>query len=299
MTATTLPGDDLAATPRDRAARGRLERKPLQPRSVILAVLAYLIAILFILPYVDMFITALRPHNELQSSTLLPKHWDWSNFSTLFSGPYGFADSLQVSLEVAGGSTLLVLLVALPAAYYTARKRFRFRGVFLVLVLVTQMFQPPAMLVGIYSEFLNFGLLNTVTALILVNAGFNLAFAVWILNAYFSSIPAELEEAAMVDGTSRVGAMVRIALPLALPGIVTAVVFSFIAAWNEFIVALVLNTTPNKQTLTVNLNSYIGQYQIDWGHLFAGSFIATIPVIILFAAIESRVVNGLTAGSIK
>jgi multiple sugar transport system permease protein len=133
------------------------------------------------------------------------------------------------------------------------------------------------------------------------DAGFNLAFAVWLMNGYFSSIPVELEEAAMVDGASKLGALARITLPLAIPGIVTALIFTFIGAWNEFLVALTLTlgTSHGQQPLTVGINSYIGQYSIDWGHLFAGAVIATVPVIVLFAFIEGRVVSGLTAGSIK
>ncbi len=141
---------------------------------------------------------------------------------------------------MAGGATVLVLLVALPAAYYTARHRFFGRTLFLLLVLCTQMFQPAAILVGIQREFISFNLPSPILSLILVNAGFNLAFAVWLLNGYFSSIPVELEEAAMVDGSSRLGALVRITLPLAAPGIVTALIFTFIGAWNEFLVALTL-----------------------------------------------------------
>jgi multiple sugar transport system permease protein len=279
------------------AARARKRsRRRLTPRGLILSLAAYLIAIIFLLPYVEMVITALRPPAELQERGYLPKHWDWTNFSSIWKT--GFGTNLKVSLEIAGGATLLVLIVALPAAYYTARRKFRLRLFFLVLVLATQMFQPAALLVGIQRQFTSYGLSPT-WSLILVNAGFNLAFAVWILNAYFSSIPSELEEAAMVDGTSRLGALSRITLPLALPGIVTALIFTFIAAWNEFIVALTLSGNPANAPLTVAINNYIGQYSVDWGHLFAGSVIATIPVIILFAVIEGKVVGGLTAGSIK
>jgi multiple sugar transport system permease protein len=274
----------------------RMRRLP-PGKKLIFAVMAYVIAIIFLLPYAEMVITAMRPNKELLDPNYVPKHWDWSNFTSIWKT--GFGTNLKVSLEVAGGATALVLLVALPAAYYTARRRFRGRGLFLLLVLVTQMFQPAAMLVGIQREFLSFDLPSPVFSLILVNAGFNLAFAVWILNAYFSSIPAELEEAAMVDGTGRLGALGRITLPLALPGIVTALIFTFIGAWNEFIVALTLTASPSQYPLTVAINNYVGQYSVDWGHLFAGSVIATIPVIILFAFIEGKVVGGLTAGSIK
>jgi multiple sugar transport system permease protein len=297
LTAETVPAltpPDAREHPEPRPPR---RRRRIRPATVIYAAIAYVVAILFVIPYAEMVVAAARPSNELKDPDYLPSHFVWTNFTTLWSG--GLGGNLGVSLRVAGGATALALLVALPAAYYTARRKFRGRTAFLVLVLVTQMFQPTAMLVGIYKEFLDLGLTNSIFALILVNAGFNLAFATWILNAYFSSIPAELEEAAMVDGSSRLGALLRITLPLAWPGVVTALIFTFIAAWNEFVVALILTTDPSKQPLTVALDSFIGGYQIDWGHLFAASAVATIPVIILFALIERKVVSGLTAGSIK
>jgi multiple sugar transport system permease protein len=264
---------------------------------LIYAGIAYIVATIFLLPYIEMIISAVRPADQMLDRDFLPSHFDVRSFLDIWTT--GFGNNLRISLEVAGGSTILVLLVAIPAAYYTARQRFRGRGAFMLLVLVTQMFQPTAMLVGIYREFLSFGMIDTVSSLILVNAGFNMAFAVWILNAYVSAIPHELEEAAFIDGSTRLGALFRVTLPLALPGIVTALIFTFIAAWNEFIVALTLTTSSTTEPLTVALNSYVGQYQVDWRHLFAGSVIATIPVIILFALIEGKVVGGLTAGSIK
>ncbi len=286
---------EQARVPSPRRTRSRR----VNGRTLAISLAAYLIAMIFILPYAEMVITALRPANELTSPGYIPKHWDFSSFTSIWKT--GFGGSLGASLKVAGGATLVVLVVALPAAYYTARRRFRGRTLFLLLVLSTQMFQPAAMLVGVQREFTSFNLPSPILSLILVNAGFNLAFAVWILNAYFSSIPVELEEAAMVDGTGRLGALMRITLPIALPGVVTALIFTFIGAWNEFLVALTLTLgqPASKTPLTVFINSYIGQYSIDWGHLFAGSVIATLPVIALFAVIEGRVVSGLTAGSIK
>jgi multiple sugar transport system permease protein len=294
------------ASPATGDAGGAAQAPRLQPvrqraltrRTFVLSVLAYAIALIFLLPYLEMIVAALRPHDQLLAANLLPTHFNFSNFTTIWAT--GFGGNLIESLVIAGGATVLVLLVAVPAAYYSARHRFRGRSLFLLLVLATQMLQPAAMLVGIQREFSSFDLPPTLS-LILVNAGFNMAFAVWILNAYFASIPVELEEAAMIDGSSRLGALGRVTLPLAAPGIVTALIFTFIAAWNEFIVALTLSLglASNHQPLTVAINSYIGQYSVDWGHLFAGSVIATIPVIILFAVIEGRVVSGLTAGSIK
>ena len=296
----------VTASPRTAAREtGRPELPPRSRRSrsrtvktTIVAIVAYLVAIVFVLPYAEMFIVAGRTPAELLDQNLLPKSFTFSNFASIWAT--GFGGNLQTSLMVAGGATVLVFLVALPAAYYSARRRFRGRTLFLLLVLATQMFQPAAMLVGLQREFIDLGL-PTIVSLILINAGFNLAFSVWILNAFFSSIPVELEEAAMVDGLSRFGALMRITIPLAMPGIVTALIFTFISAWNEFLVALTLSlaSDPDQRPLTVAINGYIGQYSVDWGHLFAGSLIATVPVIILFALIEGRVVSGLTAGAIK
>ena len=293
MTVATKPASRLSAT-----ARPAPRRRP-SLRTWLIAGTAYVVAAIFLLPYLEMLVMAVRPNSELELATILPKHFTFSNFTTLWSGS-GLGGAIGTSLQIAAGATVIVLLVALPAAYCTARSRFRGRTAFLLLVLATQMFQPAAMLVGIQREFSNFGLPPTLS-LIFINAGFNLAFAVWILNAFFSSIPVELEEAAMVDGLGKVGALLRITLPLAAPGIVTALIFTFISAWNEFLVALTLSLgeSTSQQPLTVAINQYIGEYSVDWGHLFAAGLVATVPVIILFAIIERRVVSGLTAGAVK
>jgi multiple sugar transport system permease protein len=284
---------------RARGARRRRRRYPERPtwRTVILTASTYVIGFIFIFPYLDMIITSLRAQGELQSSAILPRRFDFSAYPALLRS--GLLHNLLVTILIAGGATIVVLLVATPAAYYTARFRFRGRFLFLALVLVTQMLQPASLLVGIYRQYYVIGGLNTVWSLILVNAGFNMAFAVWILTAYFGSIPKDLEEAAMVDGTTRLGALRHVTLPLAGPGIVTALIFTFIAAWNEFLVALTLTSTPDKQPLTVAINNFLGAYSIAWQNMFAASVVATIPVIVLFATIERKVVSGLTAGSIK
>ncbi|MFB7378506.1 carbohydrate ABC transporter permease [Kitasatospora purpeofusca] len=286
----------MQTTERRTALRAR--REPIRPRTLVVAAVAWGLAALFLLPYLEMVVTAVRPADELRDAGYLPSHFAWSNLVDVWRDST-LGTNLRVTLLVAGGSTLLALAVALPAAYCTARTRFRGRKLFLLLVLVTQMFQPTALLVGLYREFHQLDMLNSVWTLILCNAAFNLAFTVWILTAYIGSIPVALEEAAMLDGLGRFGTLRKVVLPLAMPGIVTAVVFTFISAWNEFVMGLTLSTRSDSQPLTVGINSFIGNYTVQWNFLFAGSVIAILPVVVLFAVIERHVVSGLTAGSVK
>jgi multiple sugar transport system permease protein len=247
-----------------------------------------------------MLFTAAKPEAELRVTPprLTPLVWHWTNFlAVLRDGE--FQTWLRGSLVVALASMALVITAAVPAAYYTARHRFRGRTAFLFLVLVTQMFSPTSLVVGLHREFFELDLINTYTALILTNAAFNLAFAIWILRAFFASIPREIEEAAAVDGCGRPRVLVSIVLPLSLPGLVTAAIFAFIAAWNEYIVALTLMTDPDKKPLTVGVTSYVTAYVQHWNSLFAASIIAIVPVVVLFVLIERYLVGGLTAGSVK
>src|SRR4030095_5474349 len=231
-----------------------------------------LIAAVVLAPYLVMLFTAAKPASELRTSPprLTPLAWQWGNFVDVLRDP-DFQTWLRVSIVVAAASTALALLAAVPAAYYTARHRFRGRTAFLFLVLVTQMFSPTALVVGLHREFFELDLINTYGALILTNAAFNLAFAVWILRAFFVSIPREIEEAAAVDACGRLRTLWEIVLRLSRPGVVTALIFSFIAAWNEYIVALTLMTDPDKKPLTVGITSYVTAYVQHWNSLFAAS----------------------------
>jgi multiple sugar transport system permease protein len=269
-------------------------------RRALLAAAGAAVGVAFVAPYLVMALDALKPVAELRATPprLLPAQWRWQNFAEIVGDP-AFRSALGVSLVVAVASTALAVAAAVPAAYYTARHRFRGRSAFLFLVLVTQMFSPTALVVGLYREFFELGLVNTYAALILTNAAFNLAFAVWILRAFFAAIPREIEEAAEVDGCGRIGALLRVVLPLSRPALVTAVIFAFIAAWNEYVVALTLVTTAEMKPLTVALTSYVTAYVQHWNLLFAASVIAIVPVVVLFALIDRYLVSGLTAGSLK
>jgi multiple sugar transport system permease protein len=275
-------------------------------KKTLLVGIGVLVMFFFLAPYLQMLITALTPADELYEipAQYLPSRFEFDNFIQVWEEAplWGY---LKSSLIVAGFATILVLVVSLPAAYYTARYRYRGRLLFLLLVLITQMFAPTALVIGIYREFVSIGEIfpaagvNTYVALIIVNAAFTLAFSTWIMVAYFSTIPVELEEAASIDGATRLGVLRRVTLPLALPGIITAAIFTFIAAWNEFVIALTLAQSPNIHPLTVGVTTFIGQYRVEWQFLFASSLIAIVPVVILFIIIEKWLVGGLTAGGVK
>jgi multiple sugar transport system permease protein len=269
-------------------------------RPAAMPVIGLGVALAFLWPYLVMLLDAFRPSGDVVTTppSLLPRVWKWTTFGEVF-GDERFRAWLLTSVVVAVASTVIVVLVAVPAAYFTARFRFRGRIAFLFLVLITQMFSPTSLVVGIYREFFSLNLVNTYLALILTNAAFNLAFAVWILHGFFASIPKEVEEAAELDGCGPVTRLRRIMLPLTLPGLVTATIFTFIAAWNEYVVALTLMLDDNKKPLTVGINSYVTGYEQNWDQLFGASIIAIVPVVILFAIIEKHLVGGLTAGSVK
>ena len=261
---------------------------------------AYFIAWLFVYPYINMFLTSVKSHDELYATptTYLPRVWQWRNYIDVWDNA-PIASFLKSSLIVSLSATILVLIVSVPAAYFISRYRFKMRGPFLLLVLTTQMFSPTALIIGIFREVDFFKLLDSYLALIILNAGFNLAFAIWLLSGFFSSIPVEIEEAALIDGCTRVQALRRVTLPIALPGLVTAVIFTFVAAWNEFTIALTIMSSVDKKPIPVGITQFIGQYDIAWEFLFTSTIIAIIPVVILFISIEKYLVGGLTAGSVK
>ncbi len=292
MTALTGP---RAARPSKRPASLRKRLRP-----YYLSLIGLIITLIFVSPYAVMLLDALRPASDVLSSppTFLPREWQWNTFGTVLSDDR-FLNWLKTSLIVAISSTVIVLLAAIPAAYFTARFRFPGRTAFLLVVLITQMFSPTSLVVGLYREFFDLTLVNTYLSIIITNSAFNLAFAIWILQGFFASIPKDVEEAAHLDGCGRVRTLWHVMLPLTLPGLVTTVIFTFIAAWNEYVVALTLMQDDSKKPLTVGISSYVTGYQQHWDELFAASLIAVVPVVILFAMIEKHLVGGLTAGSVK
>ncbi len=278
--------------------RGGIDRPP-NPWGIALGALG--IVVFFSFPYALMFISSLKTRLEINNipPDYFPATPRFSNYLEVWTTEVAPGASLLSTTVVSVGATLLVLLVATPAAYYVARFRFPGRMVFLLLVLCTQMLQPTVLAVGLFQEFKGWGGYAVWGALILVNAAFNLSFAIWIMQAFFASVPKEIDEAALIDGLGRLQTMFRISLPLVWPGIVTAVVFVFVNSWNEFSAAFILVNQTQLQPLTVSMPRFLGLYIKDWQYLFTVAMIAIIPVVILFSLIEKRLIGGLTAGAGK
>ena len=259
-----------------------------------------LICIVILYPYFVMFLTALKSREEIfaMNGTVFPKVWMWENFAEIWKRA-PMAQYMLNSIVIAGGSTAIAMVCGIPAAYALARMKFKGQTAFLGFIIISQMFAPVVLLIGIYKVMSIFGLTNSIVGLIFINAAFNQAFTIWLLRGTFMSISAEMEQAATIDGCNRLQAMFKILLPVAAPGIVTTLIFIFINAWNEYTVALCLISTDTLKPMTVGINIFNGYNIIEWQYLFAGSLVAIVPVVILFMSIEKNLTSGLTAGGVK
>lgn len=273
-------------------------------KKIISRVFLYLVVIIICLitlyPYFVTICTALKSRAEIfsTSGTVFPIHAILSNLTDVWSKA-PMSSYMLNSILIAGGSTLLAMLCGIPAAYALSRMKFKGQTAFLGFVIVSQMFAPVVLLIGIYKVMMSLHLTNSIVGLIFINAAFNQAFAIWLLRGTFMSISSEMEQAATIDGCNRVQALIKILLPVAAPGIVTALIFVFINAWNEYTVALTLISTDTFKPLTVGINIFNGYNMIEWQYLFAASLYAIVPVVVLFIGIEKNLVGGLTSGGVK
>jgi multiple sugar transport system permease protein len=281
-----------------------MAKKPLTLKNAVLRTLLYLVVIIVcvvtLYPYFAMVCTALKSRAEIFSmnGTILPIHALWSNFIDIWSRA-PMANYMLNSLLIAGGSTVIAMLCGIPAAYALARMKFKGQTAFLGFVIVSQMFAPVVLLIGIYKVMSILTLTDSIIGLIFINAAFNQAFTIWLLRGTFMGISPEMEQAATIDGCNRIQGMTKVLLPVAAPGIVTTLIFIFINAWNEYTVALCLISTSEREPLTVGINVFNGYNMIEWQYLFAASLFAIVPVVILFMCIEKNLVSGLASGGVK
>lgn len=264
-----------------------------------LALSPLVVVILF--PFVVMLSTALKPPAEVVAfpPTWLPEAPRLANFTDMWTAT-GFGRALLNSILISAGSTLLCLVIAVPAAYAAARLPFRGKPAYRQFLLITQMLSPIVLVLGIFRLMAAMGLVDRPLALVLAYAAFNLAFAVWMLQSYFRTIPVELEEAAKLDGASTMQALLLVFLPLAAPAFGVTAIFVFIHAWNEFVLALTLLRDQANFTLTIQIFSQVGgRYQVAWELVMAATLLASVPVAIVFALLQRSLVKGLALGAVK
>jgi multiple sugar transport system permease protein len=270
-----------------------------QPRGLRLLA-AGLVVLNGFFPALWILLTSLKTEAELVRTPISY----WPHTLTLDNYVRAFADQpllryLGNSLAVALGATAVSLVVATLAAYALARLNLKHRQLILTAIVASTMFPLVTLLVPIFETMRNLGLLNTYTALILPYTVLNLPVCTLVLVSFFQGIPKDLENAAMIDGCTRLGALFRVVLPLAAPGVFTAGILAFVNAWDEFLLALSLNSSASMRTLPVGITLYQGEFTFPWPIISAALIVAIVPVAVLIALFQERVVGGLTQGGLK
>ncbi|MGO4125568.1 carbohydrate ABC transporter permease [Inquilinus sp. YAF38] len=258
------------------------------------------LAAIVLLPFWFIATGAIKAPQEIiaRVPTLVPHSFTLRHFDKLL-GASDYPRYLGNSLVVGLGSTAITVVLSVLAAYGFYRLRFPGRDLLFRAVLVAYAFPGILILIPLYGMMSQAGLVDTPAALVIVNVTFASPFAIWMMRSFFASIPVELEEAALIDGASRLAILLRIMVPLAAPGIASVAIFAFIASWTEYLFASVLILSDANRTLPVGFAGIIGQYQIDWGLLLAGATLATVPVVLLFGIVGRWFIAGLTAGAVK
>jgi multiple sugar transport system permease protein len=250
-------------------------------------------------PYLWMLLTSVKPEATLFSPqrSLWPESMTLANYVRLLTKT-SFIANLGHSLVVASGTVVLGLAFSLTAAYAFSRFRFTGRRFLMLMFLLVNMFPLILLIIPLFIIMRQLDLLDTHLALILAHSTFSIPFATWMMISYFNAIPRSLDEAAMVDGCGAFEAMVKVILPLTLPGIIATGIYIFITSWNEFLYASVL-AGQDVRTLTVAVQTLIGEYEIAWGLLTAGGVVGALPVTLLFMFIQKRLIAGMTQGAVK
>jgi ABC-type glycerol-3-phosphate transport system permease component len=250
-------------------------------------------------PFYWAIVSSFTPEARLfQRPSLVPTTLVLDHYRALFT-ERNFWVPIRNSLIVAGATTAICVTVGGLCAYALARLSFRGKGPLLGLILAVSVFPQISVVSPLYLLLRRLHLINTYPGLILPYLTFAMPLTVWLLVGFFRQLPAELEEAAMVDGASRLRALREVILPLALPGLAATAILTFVYSWNEFLFALSFTLGPERQTVPVAIALFRGQYQVPWGQILAAAIVATAPVALLVLLFQRRIVQGLTAGAVK
>ena len=263
--------------------------------------LAAVIVICYLFPVYWMAATSLKSNAAVYASPpqMVPNPVDFSSYvEAVIQNPLTLRSILNSAI-IGGGTMLLTLVLAVPAAYALARLNLRGGTLFMLLLLLTQLLPAIIIATPLFVLFSRIGLVNSYPALIIADTTFALPFAVIVLRPFFLTVPRELEAAAKIDGCNQFDAFWRVILPLVQPGLITVAVFAFLMGWGEFLFAITLTTNEAIQPATAALNKFIGQYGTEWNRLMAVATTVALPIIIVFASLQRYIVGGLTAGSVK
>jgi ABC-type glycerol-3-phosphate transport system permease component len=274
-----------------------MKRRLLPTIGIYLAALA--VFLFFVAPLLWMVSTAFKPQVEWFSTPprLIPEHPNLDNFTRLFSTdfPQYFLNSALVGVF----ATIPTILIGIGAAYAMTFLRWRGRNMLVGVILLTQLLPTAVTVLPLYQTASSMGQLDSLIALAVAYMSFTTPVAVWLLVSFLAHLPFELQEAAQVDGATKLGGFVRVMLPLAAPGIISTAVYAFFSAWQEFLLALTFLTTKGKLTLPVGILGFIGQYETNWGEMMAASLVLTIPLFLVFASLQKYLITGLSQGAVK
>ena len=275
----------------------RLLVRPLGRHVLLIILLGFLLA-----PTVIMVSTSFKPYSEVNTwpPQLIPDDATVSGFTAVLIDPaYDFGRAFLNSSIIAVGTAVVSVVLGLPAAYAIRRFTFTGRTVFLFAVLVTQMVSPALFIMPLYQVMNGLGLLNTYIALIIGNSAITLPVVIWLLSAYLRGVPIVLEEAAMVDGASRLSALIRVVLPISAPGILAAGAYAFVHAWNDLVFALAFVTNTNMHPITRALDRFAAENVVRWDLTMAASTLSVIPILLLFILLQRHLLQGVAVGAIK
>jgi multiple sugar transport system permease protein len=282
-------------------ARGTTLRVTRNPRGTrpLLWLLLVLVVVLYAFPFAYLVLTSFKTPLETIAvpPRVLPGTWTLENYTTALSRS-GVVPSFINSLSTALISTTLSLGLALPAAYGISRYRTRAGRVFVMFALVTRMVPPVAIGVPLVGLMTLAGLRDTPTGVALAHATISLPLSIWLMSSFFEAVPEELEEAARVDGCSRMGALVRVVIPVVSGGVAVTAIFAFLASWNEFLFSLLL-TANRAQTTPIVIANFQTQFGLDWGAMTALATLYSVPVVLVTLVLQRKIVAGLTLGAVK
>ncbi|MEI3612761.1 carbohydrate ABC transporter permease [Pseudogracilibacillus sp. SO30301A] len=271
-------------------------------KKYLLFALLIIMLLFILLPIYWMLSTSIKPNTESFKvpPEIIPTTPTLENFINQLKDRTGFLTYFVNSIIVSLGTTILSIITAILAGYAISRLRFPGKDKLFILILVSQMFPQSLMIVGIYTFFMKLNLLDSYLGLILAFTSFSLPFAIWMMSGFFETIPFELEEAAMIDGSSRFKTLWKVILPLTSPGIVAVGVYSFLNSWNNLLFALSLTSSQDMRTVPPGfLLTYVGEFQYYWSDAMAGSIIITLPMVAVFILLQRYLVQGMTAGAVK